>query len=215
MLVACWIAVLQSRISLGTKEQSVSRTCMVAGQTSLWSAPCPLLLQEKPPPKTLSVQMSLTPQLLAMHPSQGGPAAVSASGGRAGAIADAGVLLAALGWAEADLLLAALRWAEADLLLAALRWAEAGLLLAALRCHLLVAGVCALPVGSTHTACHKAVWHWRPHAMPCTPLSGRCASSTRRSEFPAGWQACGMLTCIPPLCSAQTCDDVQGCLSRW
>lgn len=39
-------------------------------------------LQEKPPPKTLSVQMSLTPQLLAMHPSHG--TEVSASGGRAG-----------------------------------------------------------------------------------------------------------------------------------
>jgi hypothetical protein len=39
-------------------------------------------VQERGPPKTLSVQMSLTPQLLKMHPSQG--PTVSASGGRAG-----------------------------------------------------------------------------------------------------------------------------------
>lgn len=39
-------------------------------------------LQERGPPKTLSVQMSLTPQLLPMHPSQG--RTVSASGGPPG-----------------------------------------------------------------------------------------------------------------------------------
>ena len=39
-------------------------------------------VQERGPPKTLSVQMSLTPQLLKMHPSQG--PTVSASGGCAG-----------------------------------------------------------------------------------------------------------------------------------
>ncbi|KAL4457562.1 hypothetical protein ABPG75_012427 [Micractinium tetrahymenae] len=41
-------------------------------------------VQDRGPPKTLSVQMSLTPQLLSMHPSQG--LTVSASGGRAGVL---------------------------------------------------------------------------------------------------------------------------------
>lgn len=40
---------------------------------------------EKGPPKTLSVQISLTPVPLAMHPSQG--AEVSAAGGKAGGLA--------------------------------------------------------------------------------------------------------------------------------
>ena len=59
--------------------------CRTAAQ--LATSPLPLLLcwlQERGPPKTLSVQMSLTPQLLQQHPSQGGPGAVSASGGRPG-----------------------------------------------------------------------------------------------------------------------------------
>lgn len=42
----------------------------------------PCCSQDRGPPKTLSVQMSLTPQLLSMHPALG--RAMSASGGRAG-----------------------------------------------------------------------------------------------------------------------------------
>lgn len=46
--------------------------------------PAAACTQERGPPKTLSVQMSLTPQLLPMQNYHGGPATVSAAGGRAG-----------------------------------------------------------------------------------------------------------------------------------
>ncbi len=53
--------------------------------TSVWAwcrGQCDEAVAEKGPPKTLSVQISLTPVPLTMHPSQGGQ--VSAAGGKPG-----------------------------------------------------------------------------------------------------------------------------------